>query len=129
MASWADENIVNEEFSFTDTVIKNAISIDINPSDLYKFSDGVRNSLRGRRQTLHNLATYRRLLKKLDKLDFPYNEPWDSKLDDIYENYKDDSYLRRKALYDLFEEFKVYRMNILTEIAQFWNEKCDQMWD
>ena len=129
MVSWADENIVNEEFSFTDTVIKNAISIDINPSDLYKFSDGVRNSLRGRRQTLHNLATYRRLLKKLDKLDFPYNEPWDSKLDDIYENYKDDSYLRRKALYDLFEEFKVYRMNILTEIAQFWNEKCDQMWD
>ena len=28
-----------------------------------------------------------------------------------------------------FKEFKQYRMNILIEIAQFWNEKCDQMWD
>lgn len=129
MASWADENIANEECSFTDIVIKNAISIDINPSDLYKFSDKVRNSLRGRRQTLHNLAKYRKLLRKLDSLDFPYDEPWDSKLDDIYEDFKDDSYLRRKALDDLSEEFKSYRMSILNEIAQFWNEKCDQMWD
>lgn len=129
MESWADENIANEEYSFTDIVIKNAISIDIDPSDLYKFSDKVRNNLRGKRMTLHNLAKYRKLLKKLDSLDFPYDEPWDSKIDDIYDNFKDDSYLRRKALNDLSEEFKSYRMSILNEIAQFWNEKCDQMWD
>lgn len=129
MVAWADKNIADEEYSFIDTVIKNAISIDISPSDLYKFSDNIKNNLRGKRQVLHNLANYRRLLKKLDKLDFPYSEPWVSKLDEIYENYKDDSCLRRKALYDLFEEFKSHRMNILMEIAQFWNEKCDQMWD
>lgn len=125
MVAWADKNIADEEYPFIDIVIKNAISIDINPSDLYKFSDNIKNNLKGKRQVLHNLANYRRLLKKLDKLDFQYNEPWVSK----YENYKDDSCLRRKALYDLFEEFKSHRMNILTEIAQFWNEKCDQMWD
>ena len=129
MVAWADKNIADEEYSFTDTAIKNAVSIDIKPSDLYKFSDGVRNSLRGKRIVLHNLATYRRLLKKLDKLDFPYSEPWDSKLDEIHDIFKDSSHLRRKALENLFEEFKSYRMDILTEIAQFWNEKCDQMWD
>lgn len=129
MASWADENIANEEYSFIDIVIKNAISIDINPSDLYKFSDKVVKRLRGKRQILHNLAKYRKLLRKLDELDFPYGDPWSDKLDEIYDNYKEDSCLRRKALEDLSEEFKSYRMNIITEIAQFWNEKCDQMWD
>lgn len=128
MIAWADKNIVNEECSFIDTVIKSAISIDIKPSDLYKLSDEVKNNLRGKRIVLHNLATYRRLLKKLDKLDFPYSEPWASKLDEIH-NIFNCSHLRRKALDNLWEEFKSHRMSILTEIAQFWNEKCDLMWD
>lgn len=129
MVAWADENIVDEEYSFTDRVIKNAISVDINPSDLYKFSDNIKNNLKGKRQVLHNLANYRRLLKKLDNLDFPYSEPWASKLDEIHDIFKDSLPLRHKALDNLFKEFKQYRMSILMEIAQFWNEKCDQMWD
>ena len=130
MSDWVNNCKDEPDVSnFDRNAIMYAQSIHFETTDLHNLSPRLLNVVRGQRRKLHDLCEYRKLLKKLNSLDFTYDEPWKSRSDEIYKKYKNDDDARVVAYNDLWKEFKAYRRSIIDKIADLWNERADFWWD
>ena len=130
MSEWVNNCKDEPDVSnFDRNAIMYAQSIHFETTDLHNLSPRLRNVVRGQRRKLHDLYEYRKLLKKLNSLDYTYDEPWKSRSDEIYEKYKNDDDARAVAYNELWKEFKAYRRSIIDKIADLWNERADFWWD
>ena len=89
MSDWVNNCKDEPDVSnFDRNAIMYAQSIHFETTDLHNLSPRLLSVVRGQRRKLHDLYEYRKLLKKLNSLDYTYDEPWKSRSDEIYEKYK-----------------------------------------
>lgn len=129
LEDWMNKNDCDGNFKHQ--VIMYEQTIHIAPKDYHMITPQLRDHIRGNRRKLRDLWLYRKLLKKLNDMDFSFSEPYNSKTNEILAKYRntDNEEAKRKELEDLYDEYKEDRRAIMRQIEQLWIERSEFWWD